>query len=841
MRFFSELDHKIVPSCSLVPPDSTLLFTNAGMNQFKPYFTGAARPEFSRAASVQKCMRAGGKHNDLENVGFTKRHHTFFEMLGNFSFGDYFKREAISWAWQLLTEVFGIDPHHLVVSVFKDDQEAFDIWRDEIGLPEEKIFKLGKKDNFWEMGDVGPVGYSSEIHYDHGPDADPKQKDPGQEGERFLELWNLVFMEFYKDENGHISPLPRKNIDTGAGLERIAAVLQGVDSNYDTDLFTPIIERITELTGQKPNASHRVMADHARALVFAISDGIYPSNYGRGYVLRRVLRRAHSFAQKLGVSEPVLYKLVDTVVDVMVPAYPELAEKSREIADVIKAEEQRFLTSIERSLPKLLQLIEESRGRGSLPGQKVFQLYDTYGLPLDLVEDYAASQGLEIDWPGFKNSMEEQRAKARSSGAFKLQLPSWSYHEKGQQEFTGYDKLEAETDVMAFGSDDKHQYMVLRENPFYPESGGQLSDKGVVKGHDYSFFVQDVRKIGDQSVLIGRIKGEFSPGPVRAEVEKNRRAALARAHTATHLLHAALRELVGDWAVQRGSLVDEDRLRFDFSNSGPLDTETIENIEKLVNQKVLDNIQLTIRYMDYERAKQEGVMALFEAKYGQRVRVVEVPGFSKELCGGTHVQRTGDIGLFSIVSEEAVSAGVRRVEAVVGLQSLNLIQSTRQTLKEVARQLGAQESKILQRVSSLMKELSNAQSSLARMSDKLASVSARSIEVQQTKGVQWAVTKLQGFDQPTLRKTADALAAKGVDVIFLISHQGEKCNMHARSRTQAIDARQLINIAGKHVKGGGGGKPDKAEGGGSDVSGIESALVAVREHVTEKLGGARHG
>ena len=851
LRFFSERGHKVVPSSSLLPPDETLLFTNAGMNQFKSFFLGIAPPPFPRAVSVQKCMRAGGKLNDLDQVGFTPRHHTFFEMLGNFSFGDYFKREAITWAWELVNGVYGIPAEKLVATVFRDDDEAYRIWTEEVGLPPERVFRLGEKDNFWEMGDVGPVGYCSEIHYDFGPDADPSQTDPGQDGSRFLELWNLVFMQFFKDESGVLTPLPKKNIDTGAGLERLASVLQGVRSNYETDLFLPIIEAVEEITGAKRSAAHQVMADHARALVFCMADGIYPSNYGRGYVLRRILRRAHSFAQRIGVSEPVLYRLVPVIVEVMGEAYPEVSEKSGEISEMMRAEEERFLRGIARAMPRIMEVLDGSRESGTISGRDAFVLYDTYGVPLDLIEDYAKQSGLAVDWKGFHENLGEQRARAREASGFRLKLPRWDFSTEKPQSFVGYETLELETKPLAFARGEGRDFLALAENPFYPESGGQLSDRGVVSGDGFLFWVEDVQNIGDMAVLVGKAEGSLLPGAqLTARVNPARRRALARAHTATHLLHAALREVVSESALQRGSLVDEDRLRFDFSCPRPLSPDEVLAVERLVNEKILANIPLVIRQMDYEQARQEGALALFEGKYGGRVRVVEIPGFSRELCGGTHLSSTAEAGLFRIVSEEAVAAGVRRIEAFVGMRAWELAREDHELISAISRLLGdTGRDSLIKTLSDTRERLAELEAELRatreRVADQVGAMLSAELsagraarfgfmgidvagELSELGDIPVAFVLAAGAGMDSLRLIADSIRGRlrGLGAVLLFGTEGENLRVFARSCDERVDAGRLAREAAALVGGKGGGNKSVGQGGARLKPGMKrDALV----------------
>ncbi len=820
LRFFAEREHQVVPSSSLLPPDPTLLFTNAGMNQFKNYFLGLAEPPFKRATSVQKCLRAGGKHNDLEQVGFTPRHHTFFEMLGNFSFGDYFKREAIKWAWELLTEVFEIPPERLVATVYEEDEEAYAIWRDEVGLPPERIFRLGRKDNFWEMGDVGPCGPCSELHYDFGPEADSHQADPGQEGNRFLELWNLVFMEFERLPDGSLRELPKKNIDTGAGLERLASVLQGVKSNFETDLFVPIIQEIERLTGVPEEAAHRVMADHARALVAAISDGIYPSNAGRGYILRRILRRAHTFAQRIGVSEPILWRLVPVVVEILGDVYPEMKENASVAQEVIKAEEERFLVNIKRALPKILEVIDSSEG--VLKGEDAFLLYDTYGIPPDLIKDFAAQAGLRVDWEGFSEAMERQRARARAAAKFKLELPSWEVVREGKPQFVGYERLAVKTRVLKAARGEGKGFLVLEENPFYAEAGGQLADRGVVRFDGRALRVLDVQKIGEEPVLITEPWEREVPEEVEARVDEARRRAMMRAHTATHLLHAALRQVLGEGAVQKGSLVDEERLRFDFSWPRALSKDEILKIEELVNGWILEDREVVVRWVDYQRAVEEGAVALFEGKYGQRVRVVEVPGVSKELCGGTHCSRTGEIGSFLIVKEEAVAGGIRRIEAFVGMRAYRLAREALDRTGEAAKALKAKPEEVPDKVKGLLEELQELKKRLRAQELASAKEWARRLELREVGSLRVAAGVLEASPE-AVRVAADVLEGRGADAIVLVG-KGERAFVHVRSKVDELKANELARRLAEKLGGKGGGSPRKAEGGGPNADRAEEAL-----------------
>ncbi len=852
LDFFKERGHVIVPSSPLLPKgDPTLLFTNAGMNQFKPYFLRIVEPPFTRAASCQKCMRAGGKHNDLDNVGFTRRHHTFFEMLGNFSFGDYFKKEAITWAWELLTDVYGLEKEKLWITIFRDDDEAFYIWRDEVGVPEDRIIRMGEKDNFWEMGETGPCGPSTEIHYDLGPEIDPNQKSVREEGERFLELWNLVFTQYNRQPDGSLEPLPHKNIDTGMGLERILAVLQGVDSNYHTDLFMPLIREVERITGVKykpdiEGAPHRVLADHIRALSFAIGDGIYPSNFGRGYVLRRILRRAHRFAQKLDVNEPILYRLVGVVAEIMGDTYPEVRLKKTEIAQIIKSEEERFIKTIARNIPRLLEALGRAKETGVLSGEDIFKLYDTYGLPLDLIEDYASDAGVEMDMDGYNRYMAEQRERARK--AVQFEATPWEIFDNSYQasEFVGYDTLETDGKIVkARRRSDGKWEIVLDRTSFYAESGGQVGDRGRIIGinDDFEFIVEDTQRIEGDIIHIGKVKnGEIKGQKVHAAVDKEHRFACARAHTATHLMHAALREVLGEHVRQEGSLVEPDRLRFDFAHFQAMTHDEIKRVEQIVNEKILENIELTVEYMDYHRAIELGAIALFTEKYGQKVRVVSIGDFSKELCGGTHCKRTGDIGFFKIIKEEAAAAGIRRIDAYTGMKALRWVWDVEETLNEAASVLSVEPSKLPVRARKLIEELEEEKERSSNLLDRLAATVARELassaeSVGEVK-VFWGVVK--GIDIEGLRRVADNLVAQtdGSYVILLGGILKGRPSVFVKvhkSLTDRVSAVKLVREIGKEIRGGGGGTAEKAEGGGKNASKLESAIKSAVEKLKEQL------
>ncbi|MGB4339123.1 MAG: alanine--tRNA ligase [Candidatus Hydrothermia bacterium] len=847
LNYFRERSHLIVPSSPLLPKnDPTLLFTNAGMNQFKIYFLGVIEPPFKRAASSQKCLRAGGKHNDLDNVGFTKRHHTFFEMLGNFSFNDYFKEGAIKYAWELLTEFFALEKDKIWITVYREDDEAYNIWNELIGIPSEKIIRLGEKDNFWEMGEIGPAGPCSEILYDLGEEEDPSQKDPSVDGERFLELWNLVFMQFNRNEKGVLEPLKTKNIDTGVGLERLLRILNKSDSNFHTDLFIPIIEEVERITGVKykpddeTGRAHRVLADHTRALTFAIGDGIYPSNYGRGYVLRRILRRAHRFAQKIGYEDkPIIFRLVPVVVEIMKDAYPELVGRKTEIEFIIKKEEERFIENIAKTLPKLEEEIDQYIGRGTIAGHTVFKFYDTYGLPLDLIEECVKEKGLEIDWKSFENEMEKQRERARRSEVFKVDLPDeWTILREGKVTFTGYEKLETISKILRYGFRGEKVYIVTEETPFYAESGGQVGDKGFIEGEGpegyFLIEVENTYKVEDYIVHIGFIKeGIVQDVDVRLRVSESLRNGAERAHTATHLLHAALREVLGEHVKQEGSLVEPDRLRFDFLHFSKLRREQLTEIEYIVNRRIIENIPLKTAYLSYAEAVKEGAMALFEGKYGEIVRVIYIGDVSRELCGGTHVDRTGDIGFFKIVREEASSANIRRIEAYTGLKALEHVQKLENIVEEVSEMLSAEPEKLTERI----EKISDTIKILEEQSDlyvqrwaemRARELTSRSFEVNGKK-VLFDYIKNAGIED--LRVLADKLRSlneKGITILLGSKEKSASFLVEVLGDIPDFDASKIVKTIGRYLKGGGGGSKTKAEGGGKDISKIGEVIDMIK-------------
>ncbi len=858
LGFFEKKGHTRVKSSSLIPHgDPTLLFTNAGMVQFKNVFLGVEKRPYSRATSCQKCMRAGGKHNDLENVGKTARHHTFFEMLGNFSFGDYFKREAILFAWELLTEVYGLPKERLWVTIFRDDDEAFELWTREVGFPAERIVRMGEKDNFWAMGDTGPCGPCSEIIIDQGEDmaCGPSCGIGSCDCDRFLELWNLVFMQFNRDEAGNLTPLPAPSIDTGMGLERITAVLQGVRSNFDTDLFRPLIEFICNETGasygesERSDVSVRVIADHARATAFLLADGLLPSNEGRGYVLRRIIRRASRYARLLGYHDPLLYRVCGVVVDRMGDIYPELVDARDFIAQVAKAEEERFAHTLEAGMRVLEEIIEEVRAKGgdTIGGAELFRLYDTYGFPLDLVQDVADEEGLKLDMEGFEAHMRRQRERARAawvgSGEETVKPVYKLARERGgPTEFVGYEADEVETRVVAIIKGDElveelkegeEAEVVLEKTPFYGESGGQVGDTGRIKAEGGLFEVTDTQKpYRDLFVHAGRMaRGTLRVGDaVVATIDAAKRRATEAHHTATHLLHWALREVLGPHVKQAGSLVAPDRLRFDFTHFKAMTQDEIEKVERMVNARIWENHEVYKFETDIDEALKMGAMALFGEKYGERVRVVKVGDFSIELCGGTHVRRSGDIGMFKVVHESAVSSGVRRIEAVCREKAYEYLLRKERILREIDEVLRVKEGeelsrieKLNRRIKELEKELEKAKSFSA--SDIVGDIAARAVDADGVK-VAWGV--VEDVDMGTLRDMVDQLKKRlKTAVVLLVSKTGKGVSMVVgvtKDATDRFNASQIVKEVAKEVKGGGGGRPDMAQAGGKDPSGVDAAV-----------------
>jgi len=868
LDFFRERGHEVRPSSSLVPDnDPTLLFTNAGMVQFKQVFLGREDPGFDRAVTSQKCVRAGGKHNDLEEVGRTTRHHTFFEMLGNFSFGDYFKREAIRYAFELLTEEYGLDGERVYATVHHSDDEAAGLWAEEVGLPADRIYRLGDDDNFWQMADTGPCGPCSELHYDLRQDATPvtsteefvRLNDAGE----IIELWNLVFMQFDRDEEGELHPLPAPCVDTGAGLERIAAVLQGADSNYHTDAFEPLLERVAELV-ERPyepegdeGISYRVLADHARAVAFLLSDGVFPSNEGRGYVLRRILRRGVRHAWLLGRREPTLVGVVGAVIETMHGVYPELGTRREHILRATRAEEERFLATIEGGLARFEELAS-GRG-GTIPGAEAFKLYDTFGFPLDLTQLMAEEKGYGVDVAGFNEALEAQRARSRAdraaqgipeSGGFEIS-DAWVTVAEGSQSFVGYTELEAQSRVLRFARSGSGRLgLVLESNPFYVESGGQVSDRGRVVGDGWSVDIDQVVEIGGDVAVVGEMSGAFAgdgdPLTVRAEVSRPRRADTQRNHTATHLLHAALRRVLGEHVVQRGSLVAPDRLRFDFAHTAPMTGAERETVEAIVNGDIWANHRVEIDNRRYDEAVAAGAMALFGEKYAEEVRVVRVPGVSMELCGGTHVSSTSDVGLFHIVGESGVAAGIRRIEAVTGRGAYEYFREREDRLEEVAGVLKTQPEVLTRRVEQLLE----ARAELERLVDEMRSqggsgesvVAEASISLGNGHATAYRGVRLRVRDVDDARSWGDAflsMAKSGVAVLAA-EMPGEKRALLAFVSDDLISrglrADAVIRAVAEIVGGRGGGRPHMAQAGVEDPSRLDEALRYGEDAVRELLG-----
>jgi alanyl-tRNA synthetase len=823
LNYFASHGHRIVRSSSLVPAnDPTLLFANAGMNQFKDVFTGVEKRDYSRATTSQKCVRAGGKHNDLDNVGYTRRHHTFFEMLGNFSFGDYFKKDAIRFAWELMTKEFGLPKERLYITVFREDDDAERLWQEVAGVPLSRIFRCGEADNFWQMGDTGPCGPCSEIHYDFGPEAGPGEF-PENPGERFVELWNLVFMQFDRSADGAMTPLPRPSIDTGMGLERMACVLQGKLSNYETDLLRPIIDCAGELCGvtygenDRTDVSLRINADHSRATAFLIHDGVLPSNEGRGYVLRKIMRRAIRNARMIGQPEPYLYQLTGFVAELMQPGYPEMMESIQRVARVVKEEEHRYATTFQAA-EKMFQA--EAKKGAVVPGEVSFKLYDTFGLALDEQEDMARQYGTSMDIAGFNAEMEKQRTRARASwkGADKTQVNP-VYQTLPKTEFVGRETLEADAKVLAVLEDG----IVLDRTPFYAEAGGQVGDSGVLTSKETGATIEVDGAFAPApgiTVHKSRAAGELKPGDaVSAKVDEDLRHATMRNHTATHLLHAALRKVLGTHVKQAGSVVDPSRLRFDFTHYAHTDTDELAEIQKLVNREILENIEVNTNVMDLEQALNTGAIALFGEKYGDKVRVVSVPGFSQELCGGTHVHRTGDIGLCMITYEGSISSGVRRIEAITGEKVLEKAKEAAESSEQVQEKL-LEEKRVLEK-------------RVEQMKDMLAHAKASDLENQakDVKGVRVLAAQVPGMDREQLRTLVDSLRNKLKSaVVVLASSEDSNVSIVAgvtKDLTSKVHAGKLAGSVAQAVGGKGGGRPDMAEAGGKDPAGLPRALEAI--------------
>ena len=859
LDFFEAKGHTVVASSPLVPGnDPTLMFTNSGMVQFKDVFLGTDKRSYVRAASVQACLRAGGKHNDLENVGYTARHHTFFEMLGNWSFGDYFKRESLTWAWELLTEVYKLPKERLLATVYQEDDEAYDIWTKEIGLPPERVIRIGdnkggryKSDNFWMMADTGPCGPCSEIFYDHGdhiPGGPPGS--PDEDGDRFIEIWNNVFMQFEMHEDGSVTHLPAPCVDTGMGLERLAAILQHVHSNYEIDLFDALIQAAARETGcaDLSSPSLRVIADHLRATSFLVADGVIPSNEGRGYVQRRIIRRAIRHGYKLGKKTPFFHKLVPDLVKLMGEAYPNLAQNAQRVADVLKAEEERFYETLENGM----QILDAALDGGVkvLPGEVAFKLHDTYGFPLDLSADVCRERGLTVDETGFNAAMEKQKNQARAAGKFKMDK-ALDYSGAGNT-FIGYDALQANAKVLALyveGTPTQELkagqpgVVVLDSTPFYAESGGQVGDQGWLSSGAAKFVVEDTQKIkadvfGHHGVLQS---GSLKVGDaVQAQVDTALRAATVRNHSATHLMHKALREVLGSHVQQKGSLVNAERTRFDFAHNAPVTDEEIRQIEVKVNAEILANAAAQARVMDIESAQKTGAMMLFGEKYGETVRVLDI-GSSRELCGGTHVKATGDIGLFKIVAESGVAAGVRRIEAVTGENALAYLQSLESTVAQAAGVLKAPTDQLQSRIAQVLDQVKTLEKEIAALKGKLASSQGDELLAQavDVKGLKVLAAKLEGADAKVLRDTMDKLKDKlKTAAIVLAAVDGDKVQLAAGVTADSVGkvkAGELVNFVAQQVGGKGGGKPDMAMAGGTDAKALPQALASVQAWVAEKV------
>ncbi|MDO4770021.1 MAG: alanine--tRNA ligase [Brachymonas sp.] len=860
LDFFAAKGHTVVPSSSLVPAnDPTLMFTNSGMVQFKDVFLGTDKRPYVRATSVQASLRAGGKHNDLENVGYTARHHTFFEMLGNWSFGDYFKKESILWGWELLTKVYGLPPEKLLATVYHEDDEAYDIWTQVIGLPPERVIRIGdnkggkyKSDNFWMMADTGPCGPCSEIFYDHGPHIPGGPPgSPDEDGDRFIEIWNHVFMQFEMHEDGSVTRLPAPCVDTGMGLERLAAILQGVHSNYEIDLFQALIKAAARETGctNLDNPSLKVIADHIRATAFLVSDGVIPSNEGRGYVQRRIIRRAIRHGYKLGQKKPFFHKLVRDLVQQMGAAYPRLAEQEARITETLKTEEERFFETLANGMEILDSAL--AGGVQTLPGDVAFKLHDTYGFPLDLTQDVCRERGVTVDVAGFDAAMQHQKDTARAAGKFKMDK-ALAYDGAGNC-FTGYDELaHTGSRVVALYADGapaqqlqagQHGVVVLDTTPFYAESGGQVGDAGTLAAEGLAFDVQDTQKIkadvfGHHGVMQ---QGALQVGDaVQAQVDIARRAATMRNHSVTHLMHKALREVLGSHVQQKGSLVDAEKTRFDFTHNAPVTPAQIAEIERRVNDEILANTATQARVMDIESAKASGAVMLFGEKYGEQVRVLDI-GSSRELCGGTHVKATGDIGLFKIVMEGGVAAGIRRVEAITGANALAYLQGLEGTVDAAAAALRVPPAELQGRIGQALEQIKALEKEIAALKGKLASSQGDELVAQaiDVKGLKVLAAKLDGADAKTLRDTLDKLKDKlKTAAIVLAAVDGDKVQLAAgvtKDSVGQVKAGELVNFVAQQVGGKGGGKPDMAMAGGTDATALPAALQSVQGWVAEKL------
>ena len=863
LDFFHSKGHQVVASSSLVPHnDPTLLFTNAGMNQFKDVFLGLDKRNYSRATTSQRCVRAGGKHKDQENVGYTARHHTFFEMLGNFSFGDYFKHDAIQFAWELLTSEkwFALPKERLWVTVYESDDEAYEIWEKEVGIPRERIIRIGDNkgapyasDNFWQMGDTGPCGPCTEIFYDHGDHIwGGPPGSPEEDGDRYIEIWNIVFMQFNRQADGTMEPLPKPSVDTGMGLERIAAVLQHVNSNYDIDLFRTLIQAVAKVTGATDlsNKSLRVIADHIRSCAFLIADGVMPSNENRGYVLRRIIRRAVRHGNMLGAKETFFYKLVGPLIDVMGSAGEDLKRQQAQVEQVLKTEEEQFARTLERGLALLDEELAKLSG-DTLDGETAFRLYDTYGFPVDLTADVCRERNIKVDEAGFEAAMEEQRRRAREASGFGADYNAMIRVDSAS-EFKGYDHLELNGKVTALFVDGKavdainagqEAVVVLDQTPFYAESGGQVGDKGELKGANFSFAVEDTQKYGQAIGHIGKLAaGSLKVGDaVQADVDEARRARIRLNHSATHLMHAALRQVLGTHVSQKGSLVNDKVLRFDFSHNEAMKPEEIRAVEDLVNTQIRRNLPIETNIMDLEAAKAKGAMALFGEKYDERVRVLSMGDFSTELCGGTHASRTGDIGLFRIISESGTAAGVRRIEAVTGEGAIATVHADSDRLSEVAHLLKGDSNNLADKVRSVLERTRQLEKELQQLKEQAAAqesanLSSKAIDVN---GVKLLVSELSGVEPKMLRTMVDDLKNQlGSTIIVLATVAEGKVSLIAgvsKDVTDRVKAGELIGMVAQQVGGKGGGRPDMAQAGGTDAAALPAALASVKGWVSAKL------
>ncbi len=842
LSFFENKGHTVVKSSSIVPKnDPTLLFVNAGMVPFKNVFLGLESLPYKRATSCQKCFRVSGKHNDLESVGRTTRHHTFFEMLGNFSFGDYFKKEAILYAWEFVTEVLKLPKEKLYVSVHQKDDEAYKLWKELVNIPEERIWRLGDEDNFWQMGETGPCGYSSEIYIDRG--------EKYSQDERYLEIWNLVFMQFNKDESGKIEPLAKPSIDTGMGLERIASVLQGKDSNFEIDIIMPIINFVEELsrksykTNEEVDIAMRVIADHSRACTIAISEGIIPSNEGRGYVIRKVLRRAVRFGYKIGIKEEFLYKTVDVVVDTLKNPYPELEMSKDFVKNIIKSEESRFLETLENSLELFDRYVAENKSN-VISGEFIFKAYDTYGFPLDILQEMAHERGMTLDMDTFYKLLEQQKEESRKHFKSEEAVEDiyLSIKDKAKSTFTGYTNTEEHSKVLFIVKDGKlvdelkeqeEGVVILDKTPFYPEKGGQIGDSGIIENKDALFVVNDTKTPADGVIIhIGKlIKGRLKTGAdVFAKIDKERREDIKRHHTSTHLLHAALRNMFGESVRQAGSYVGDEFLRFDFTFYRSLKQEELEALEAMINEEIMKNEEVFVREMPYQEAIKTGAMAIFEEKYGDTVRVISAGDFSKELCGGTHVKRTGDIGYFKIISESSVGAGIRRIIAKAGRKAVREAYEDSKLLKAISQEIGANKQNLLERVLALKEELKEKESEISTLKAKLARLEAKSsINVEEINGIKLYYGILEEASLENLREIADSYRQHPNTVVFLVSKSPKKSILLARSKDLKYDMSKLIKDVSKPMQGSGGGREDLAQGGFQDINGFKASLDLLKK------------